>query len=90
MLLILYPKHHHQDQHEAFPLFSFRTLTVPFLTFVFNPWNAFFFFFNTALWHMEVPGLGVESELQLLAYTTGVGSEPHLRPEPMLVATPEP
>ena len=39
---------------------------------------------------MEVPGLGVESELQLLAYTTGVGSEPHLRPEPMLVATPEP
>ena len=24
----------------------------------------------THLWHMEVPGLGVESELQLAAYTT--------------------
>ena len=30
----------------------------------------FFFFFGLHLQHMEVPGLGVKSELQLLAYTT--------------------
>ena len=26
-------------------------------------------------WHMEVPGLGVESELQLLAYTTATAMQ---------------
>ena len=30
----------------------------------------FFFFLGPYLWHMEVPRLGVESELQLLAYAT--------------------
>ena len=30
----------------------------------------FFSFLGPHLWHMEVPRLGVESELQLLAYTT--------------------
>ena len=30
----------------------------------------FFGFLGPHLWHMEVPRLGVESELQLLAYTT--------------------
>ena len=30
----------------------------------------FFFFLGLHLWHMEVPRLGVESELQLTAYTT--------------------
>ena len=29
-----------------------------------------FVFLGLHPWHMEVPGLGVESELQLLAYTT--------------------
>ena len=29
-----------------------------------------FFFLGPHLWHMEVPGLGVELELQLPAYTT--------------------
>ena len=41
---------------------------------------------------MEVPRLGVESELPLLAYTTATttrGSEPRLRPTPQLTATPE-
>ena len=28
------------------------------------------FFLGLHLWHMEVPGLGVKSELQLLAYIT--------------------
>ena len=30
----------------------------------------FFVFLRLHLWHMEVPSLEVESELQLLAYTT--------------------
>ena len=38
----------------------------------------FFFFFLVFLgphpWHMEVPGLGVQSELQLLAYTTATAT----------------
>ena len=29
-----------------------------------------FFFLGLHLWHMEVPRLGVDSELQLLTYTT--------------------
>ena len=32
--------------------------------------HIFFFFLGPHPWHMEVPGLGVESELQLLIYTT--------------------
>ena len=43
--------------------------------------------------HMEVPRLGVESELQLPAYATATakaGSEPHLRPTPQLRTTPDP
>ena len=38
-----------------------------------NSFFFFFFFFGFLLphvWHMEVPGLGVESELQWSAYTT--------------------
>ena len=30
----------------------------------------FFFFFRVYLWHRKIPRLGVESELQLLAYAT--------------------
>ena len=32
--------------------------------------NFFLFLFMVILWHVEVPGLGVESELQLPAYAT--------------------
>ena len=32
----------------------------------------FFFFLGLYLWHMEIPRLGVELELQLLAYTTAM------------------
>jgi len=40
---------------------------------------------------MQVPRLGVESELQLLAYTTATaGSKPHLQPTPQITATPDP
>ena len=33
-----------------------------------------FVFLGLHLWHMEVPGLGVESELYLLAYTTATAT----------------
>ena len=35
---------------------------------------------------MEVPRLGVESELQLLAYASHARSDPHLQPTPQLTA----
>ena len=38
--------------------------------------------------HVEVPRLGVESGLQLPAYTTATGSKQRLRPTPQLTATP--
>ena len=50
-------------------------------------------FFRPHLQHMEVPRLGVKSELQLLAYSTAtatVESEPHLQPTPQLMATLDP
>ena len=44
--------------------------------------------------HMEVPRLGVKSELQLLTYATATAmlarSKPHLQPTPKLMATPDP
>ena len=51
-----------------------------------------FCFLGLHPWHMEVPGLGVESELQLPAYTTATAmrSELSLQPPPQLTATPDP
>ena len=40
--------------------------------------------------HMDIPRLGVQSELQLSACTTAMGSEPCLRPTPQLTATQDP
>ena len=34
----------------------------------------FFCFLGLHLWHMEVPRLGIKSELQLLAYTTAIAT----------------
>ena len=42
---------------------------------------------------MEIPRLGVETEVQLLTYTTATATrdtEPHLRPTPQLTATRDP
>ena len=59
----------------------------------------FFFFFLTVcflgphLWHMEVPRLGVELELQLpvkATATADAGSRPHLWPTPQLMAMLDP
>ena len=43
------------------------------------PINDFFFlfFFRAQVRHMEVPSLGVESELQLPAYTTATATQDH-------------
>ena len=64
-------------------------------------WIAFFlsffllffaFFLGPHSPHMEVPRLGVESELQLLADATAIatGSEPRLQCTPQVTATPDP
>ena len=43
-------------------------------------------------WHMDIPRLGVESELQLLAYTTATATRDLSRicPIPQLMTTPDP
>ena len=46
------------------------------LTFLFSFLFLFcFFFLGPHPWHMEVPRLGVEGELQLLVYTTGTAMQ---------------
>ena len=35
----------------------------------------FFFFLGPHLWHMKVPRLGLESQLQLPAYTTATATQ---------------
>ena len=56
--------------------------------------SPYVFLFRVAPWHMEVPRLGAELELQLLDYTTAtatwMGSEPHLRPTLHFKATQVP
>ena len=46
-----------------------------FLIFIFVFLFLFCFFLGQHPWHMEVPRLGVESELQLLAYTTDTATQ---------------
>ena len=53
----------------------------------------FFFFLQPHLWHMEVPGLGVELELHTagLCHThSNTRSKLHLKTMPQLVAMPDP
>ena len=57
-------------QRKAIEMLCGLLKTIPFIP---PPFFSFFFFFcflEKHLWHMEVPSLGVESEMQLLAYTT--------------------
>jgi len=42
---------------------------------VFTYLFLFFCFLGPHLWHIEVPRLGVQSELQLLAYTTATATQ---------------
>ena len=59
-----------------------------------NSFNLFFFFslLGLHLWDMEVPGLGVESQLQLILVPQPqqVVSESHLQPTLQLLAMPDP
>ena len=50
-------------------------LTAPSSECLLKEWYILFFvFLGLPLWHMEVPRLGVKSEVQLLAYTTAHGN----------------
>ena len=55
-------------------------------------WRVFclFCFLLPHLQHMEVPRLGVESEMQLYHSHSNARSEPHLQPMLQLVAMPDP
>ena len=64
-----------------------------------HPASPFIFvgFLGPRLWHMEVPRLGVESELQLPPTNSSLHhihsnarSEPGLQPVPQLVVIPDP
>ena len=62
---------------------------------VLNTNDLYFFkkcFLGPHLQHMEVPGLGVESELHASLHHShsNTGSKPGLRPTPQLMATPDP
>ena len=51
----------------------------------------FFFFLLPHLQHMEVPRIGVELELQLLAYAIGTAMhDPSFQSTPQLMATLDP
>ena len=55
--------------------------------------NGNFYFLGPHTRHLEVPRLGAESELQLLAYTTATAtqeSEPRLQHTPQVTAMPDP
>ena len=57
------------------------------------PFTFFFFFFlGLCLWHMEVPRLGVKSELAATGLhhsRSNAGSKPGLQPTPQLMANTE-
>ena len=58
-------------------------------------WLCFFFLFRVTLWHMDVPRLGVKSELQPQVYTTATtpdlaAFEECPRPTPQLIAMSDP
>ena len=77
----------------AFKVFQRRKQSMPYGLGVFFSFFFFsFLFFGLNPWHMEIPRLGVDSELQLPAYArdSNVGSEPRLPPIPQLTATPDP
>ena len=73
----------------CFVLFPITTLVNEYITLLFF---FFFFFFGPHLWHMEGPRLGVESELQLPAYThshSNARCKLCLRPITQLTETPD-
>jgi len=74
-------------------------MSIPFVFLISNLGSKFankflFLFLGLHLWHMEVPRLGVKSELQLPAYASlshsNARSHPRLRPALYLPATHDP
>ena len=63
--------------HSTFQKLLVRILNVPRVISIF--FFFFFFFLELHLWHMEVLRLGIDSELQLPAYTTATAT-----PDPCL------
>ena len=64
-----------------------------FLFFIIYLFIILFLLLEPHLWHMDVPRLGVESELQLLVYATATATQDPklcLRPTPQLTAMPNP
>ena len=57
------------------PVFDLFSICYHFILFIY--YLYFSWFLGPQPWHMEVPRLGVESELQLVAYTTATAT-PHL------------
>ena len=56
------------------PLTKLNALNLLFFSFLFFSFPSFLVFLEPHLWHMEVPRLGVQSELQLPAYTTATAT----------------
>ena len=68
----------HYSLYRQFSIFEKWEIQIFFFVFFF-----FFFSFGLHVRHMKVPGLGVESELQLHNHSN-LRSEPHLQPTPQL------
>ena len=60
------------------------------LSWILQPLVPPFFFKGLQVQHVEIPSLGVESELQLLTTPQPRGFKLHLPPTPHLMATPDP
>ena len=55
--------------------------------------KIFFVFLGPHPWHMAVPRLGIQSDLQLPAYARATATQdlsPRLQPTPQLMANPDP
>ena len=87
------------NQHHAFKKYIYYILLYVLLLYIIYLHNTHYkiyyiylycIYLGPHLWHMDVPRLGVESELHLLACTSATGNrglELHLWPTPHLMAT---
>ena len=66
----------------------FNPLSVPFAVWLFK--LIFFLLFRAYLWHIDVPGLGAETNTAGSPRHSHARSEPCLRPTPQLMATQDP
>ena len=95
LVLTLRLEKHHNHLLAGSELLSFRgAADLGFFCLVNFIYLFIFGFLGPHPWHMEVPKLGVESELKLPAYTTATDSnarsKPRLQSTPQLTAMPDP